>query len=399
MMEFFDALTPKVIDQETFFPPKHEVLVRPSDKTGLLNRVLETSALYKIFYEFLFDKIIDTTFIDDEINYIVAANANVICEINGTTGSGKSQLSRSIAKKIARSRRSNIRFIINGELYAKSKGKKGALFIRLNKNFKTTMNCYITYSFFETSNIIMRVSKKDMIIQDEIEKAMGTDSKLIKQMIDNILNINVRKNMISVIFNTPMFVPIKTINFVIETFGIKNNGKNPKLTKENMLTYAIIYDKNCKPFAISKFSVWESQVEHDFYENMSQIRKDEYKITGGGKRIVPGMEIVERAVIILVVYARARGVYKKDVLGTLARYIPEFSGMPSGEIKDVVNLAHEELTNDEDAGGGKPRKKGKSIKEVKAEKEHDQDFTTENGNGQWTAVQPSDIEGDRKSVV
>jgi len=398
-MDFFDALSPKTIDEDTFFPKGHEVLVRPSDKKALFNRVIETASLYKIFYEFLFEKSIDTTFIDTEIEYIINMRANIVAEINGTTGSGKSQLSRRLAKKIAIARHANIRFIINGELYEKSGGKKGALLITLNKNFKDVMNCYITYSFFETSNMIIKLSKKDMIIQDEIEKAMGTDSKLIKQMIENILNINVRKNMVSVIFNTPSFVPIKQINFIIETFGIKNNGniKPENLNKDNMITYGIIYDKNSKPYAISKFSVWESQKEHDFYENMSQTRKDEFKKTGGGKRVVPDMAVVEKSATILVDYARKRGVYKKDTLKTLGRYIPEFGGMPSGMLVDVVNLAHDELTKDQEEGGdNKPRrKKGKSIAEVKAEKEQseDHDFPTDCGSDQWTAVQSGDAEG------
>jgi len=384
MMEFFDAISPKTIDETTFFPPKHEVMVRPSDEKALYNRVIETAGLYKIFYEFLFEKIIDTTFIDTEIEYIIKTHANIVAELNGTPGSGKSQLSRKIAKRVARARHSNIRFIIDGELYEKSGGKKGALFITLSKKFKTVMNCYITYSFFETSNMIIKLSKMDMIIQDEIEKAMGTDSKLIKQMIENILNINVRKNMVSVIFNTPSFIPLKQINFIIETFGIKNNG-SAKLTKDNMITYAIIYDKNSKPYVISKFSVWESRKEHDFYENMSQIRKDEFKKTGGGKRVVPDMVVVEKSSTILVGYARRRGVYKKDTLTTLARYIPEFGGMPSGMLKDVVNLAHDELTKDDDEAGNKGgrRKKGKSIAEVKAENEQEEkEFSTEEANGQ-----------------
>jgi hypothetical protein len=63
-------------------------------------------------------------------------------------------------------------------------------------------------------------------------------------------------------------------------------------------------------------------------------------------------------------------VFKKDTLKTLARYVKEFSGLPSGMLTDVVNLAHDELTKDmDDGGGGGRRKKGKSIEEVKEEKE------------------------------
>ena len=382
-IDFFDSIGEKYLDESNFFPKGHNVVVRPTDKQALYGRVIENASLYKIFHDFIFDNAVDKDFIDTELDFILKMGANIVVEINGTTGSGKSQLSRLLAKTLARKRHCNIRFIIDGNLYESSGGKKGYIKIILDKSFKDTLNCYVTYSFFETSNMVRRLNKKDMIIQDEIEKSMGTDSTLIRNMINNIININIRKNQISMIFNTPLFVPIKNLNFIVETFGIKNNHDND-LRKENMITYAILYDKNCKPFSITTFPVWESNVEHDFYEKNSQIRKDEFKTTGGGKTVTPDRKIVDKAAEILFDEAMKERPSKKETLKSIARYLPELGGLPSGMLTDIVVFAwdkYSQLVQEETAEKKKKRKE--------AEADTDQDFMSEMA---WDKPEISDDE-------
>lgn len=327
------------ITEENFFPEKHWIKVRPSDNKWLFNRIMKEPVLYGLFHDLLFMRTYDKEFIHNEIKYMVHNNANLVAMLNGTAGCGKSKLSRAIAKMIAYDRGMNIRFIVDKKNYDKSGHKESVIKIILNKNFTKTMNCYVTYSFFETTKLVRILNKKDMIIQDEVDKSMGTDSKLIIRQIENVLNINARKNMLSVIFNTPKFVHIGNVNFIIDVFGTKNNfGRS--FTRENMITYGILYDKASLPFCITSFKVWETEAEYIFYENESQKRKDAYQKKGGGSTINPDKDIIDECVQILFDRAAAEGITKRDSLKSLARYDEEMSALvcATGMITDVVSF-------------------------------------------------------------
>jgi len=361
------------INEENFFPKTHWVEIRPSDAKDLFNRLMKDSVLYGIFYDFLFDKKYDTTFIDNEIDFVVEKKTNLVAILNGTVGTGKSQLSRAIAKKMAFKRGMNIRFITDLKRYNESGHKEGSIKVILDPKFKETMNCYITYRFYETSNLVKVLNEKEMIIQDEVDKSMGTDSKLIKIKIDQVLAITARRHMISVIFNTPLFIPIKNINIAIETFGIRRHDKNAPFTRDDMKTFCILYDKKCSPFAIGAFKVWETPKEHDFYERESKIRKGEFKRTGGGSTVNPDEVLVKELVVSLFKRAASEGVVKHGSLKCLARYAPELVGVETGMLNDVIAFTWDKYSQwlDEGVDPGFPvrfkaRKKiGSPIKKTK----------------------------------
>jgi len=55
------------------------------------------------------------------------------------------------------------------------------------------------------------------------------------------------------------------------------------------------------------------------------------------------LEIIEDASKILVEYARKYDVRNKDTIKTIARNVPEFKGLSSGLLVDIVNFAHEKI--------------------------------------------------------
>jgi hypothetical protein len=320
-----------------FFPDNGEIEVRPSDKKYFFNKCRGSKRYRKIFTDFMFRKKTYNDWVDKEIKYIVDNKANMIIQNYGTTGVGKSQLGRYLMKKIAYYRGYNIIFITDREKY-ESGDPTGFIKLRLSRKFKKYIKCYITYNFFETSRMVTKLDKMDMILQDEMEDAMGEDSNLIKKMITNVIKICARKNMVSVIFTTPEFISMKGLNFSIQSFGRRNNNGR-KLTKDNMITYSLIHDKECQPFGIAPFQVWETKKENDFYEAVSEYRKGEILEGGGGSRVTPNKSIIDEGKRILINAAIREGITKRDAVGRLAKYIDEFKAMPSGMFKDVIAFA------------------------------------------------------------
>jgi len=336
--EIFGVTNDYLRYEEDFFPEEGKVDVRPSDRIALWGDVIKDRMLYDIFFDFIRKGKDSSQFVIDEINKFVDTGANLILLIFGTTGVGKSVVSRKIARTIALIKQCNIILIRNIDEYL-SGNKKSYVKVILNKKFTKFVKCYITYSFQETLKIVTFMEEGDLCIQDEIEKEMGTDSTLIRYMINNITDVAARINKLSFIFNTPKYLNIKNLHFSINLFGRSYNKKGVELTPTNMITYAIINDKNNIPFGVISIHVWETQKEFQFYLEESKKRKTEIQNSRGGKTVTPDKKGLKENIILLFKVCLKNDFETKTALESEFRYVPEFDGIQSGKKRDIINLS------------------------------------------------------------
>jgi hypothetical protein len=66
-------------------------------------------------------------------------------------------------------------------------------------------------------------------------------------------------------------------------------------------------------------------------------------LSSGGRTVRTSMEMIEEASKVLVEIARKYDVKTKGSIMTIAKHVPEFEGIHSGLLVDIVNFAHEKI--------------------------------------------------------